>query len=368
MPASTGQFDGMDLEPSLHAVWGEVPRDLDVLKLKGDASTRSYYRVTSATAAPPSLIVMRLPADALKSDELSGAAKPTELPFLNVQRHLRALGIAVPEVLVSDLERGVVLLEDLGDETFEARLLGSGREQWLTHYRHAIELMVQMHRQAAAKNAECIAYGRSFDRTLLRWELEHFLEWGLDAQGLALSTGDRELFAGSADTLVEAILGLPQGFVHRDFQSRNLMWASRRKAKPGLVVIDFQDALMGPAVYDLVALLCDSYVDLSEAEQRELVAYAAGLRGESVADLERAFWLVAVQRKLKDAGRFVFIDQVRGNPSFLPWFAPSLRYVGRALARLPEFSSLAELLHRVVTGFPDGVSRPEARTGSRSAP
>ncbi len=367
----------MDLEPSLHAVWGEVPGDLDVLKLKGDASTRSYYRVTSPTSAPASLIVMRLPADALKSDELSGAPASTELPFLNVQRHLRARSVAVPEVLVSDLARGVVLLEDLGDETFEARLASSKRADWLGLYRQAIDVMVAMHRDAAQSSPDCIAYGRSFDRTLLRWELEHFREWGLDALGLALAPADQQTFARACDALVEEILALPQGFVHRDFQSRNLMWAPRhrpqagRDAGParerGLVVIDFQDALLGPAVYDLVALLCDSYVDLTEDEQRALVAYAAGQRGEPAEQLERAFWLVAVQRKLKDAGRFVFIDQVRGNPGFLPWYSPSLRYVGRALARLPQFAALHDLLARTLSGFPDQVARPGPRTGSRSA-
>jgi aminoglycoside/choline kinase family phosphotransferase len=367
----------MDLEPSLHAVWGEVPGDLDVLKLKGDASTRSYYRVASATSVPASLIAMRLPADALKSDELSGAQTPTELPFLNVQRHLLQRGVAVPKVLVSDLARGVVLLEDLGDETFEARLASSPRADWLSLYRQAIDLMVGMHRDAAESTPDCIAYGRSFDRTLLRWEIEHFREWGLDALDLALSTSDQETFSRAADALVEEILALPQGFVHRDFQSRNLMWApkprSRANGEAGgstrernLVVIDFQDALMGPSVYDLVALLCDSYVDLTEDEQRELVAYAAAQRGESAESLERAFWLVAVQRKLKDAGRFVFIDQVRGNPGFLPWYAPSLRYVGRALARLPQFSHLGDLLQRALAGFPHRVGRPEARTGTRS--
>jgi len=372
MSAPHGQFDGMDLEPSLHAVWGEVPSDLDVLKLKGDASTRSYYRVASPTSEPASLIVMRLPADALKSDELGGAQAPTELPFLNVQRHLRARGVAVPEVLVSDLARGVVLLEDLGDETFEARLAGSPRSDWLGLYRQAIDVMVAMHREAAESSPDCIAYGRAFDRTLLRWELEHFREWGLDALDLALSPSDQQIFAQACDALVEEILALPQGFVHRDFQSRNLMWAPKHRARAGgeaggLVVIDFQDALLGPAVYDLVALLCDSYVDLTEDEQRELVAYAAAQRGEAAEQLERAFWLVAVQRKLKDAGRFVFIDQVRGNPGFLPWYAPSLRYVGRALARLPQLGSLRDLLERALSGFPHQVARPDPRTGARSS-
>lgn len=364
MPPSDGYFDGMDLEPSLHAVWGGVPDGLEIRKLKGDASTRSYYRVMHPTGSPASLIVMRLPAEALKSDELGAGAAPEELPFLNVQRHLNALGIAVPQVLVSDLARGVVLLEDLSDETFEARLLASPREAWEDLYKAAICLMVELHQKAGPPSSECIAYQRAFDRTLLAWEIEHFREWGLLAQGLELSPEERLVFERAKAALVEEIVQLPQGFVHRDFQSRNLMWQPRRKPENALVVIDFQDALMGPAVYDLVALLCDSYVDLTEDEQRKLIHFAASLRGEAPAELERAFWLVAVQRKLKDAGRFVFIDQVRGNPGFLPWFSPSLRYVGRALRQLPEYAELAALLAQKIEGFPDAVARPEERTGA----
>jgi aminoglycoside/choline kinase family phosphotransferase len=367
MGSSNGRWDGMDLEPALHAVWGELPNQLDVLKLKGDASTRSYYRVSSATAVPSSLIVMRLPQDALKSDELGHSVAPSELPFLNVQRHLHGLGIPVPQVLVSDLARGVVLLEDLGDETFEARLLASPRDQWVTLYRSAIELMGEMHRCAHPNDPECIAYSRNFDRQLLRWELDHFRAWGLEALGLSLSDAEARIFADASDRLVDEILALPQGFVHRDFQSRNLMWSARRRAPGELVVIDFQDALIGPAVYDLVALLCDSYVNLTETEQRSLIGHAAALRRESVESLERAFWLVSVQRKLKDAGRFVFIDQVRGNPGFLPWYAPSLRYVGRALAHLPQFAALEGMLTEKIAGFPAEVERPEARTATRSA-
>jgi aminoglycoside/choline kinase family phosphotransferase len=176
---SRGVFDGMDLEPALHAVWGELPTQLDILKLKGDASTRSYYRVSSATATPASLIVMRLPADALKSDELTGDDRPSELPFLNLQRHLQARGVPVPRVLVSDLARGLVLLEDLGDETFEARLTSSERGQWLPLYREAVALLVRLHAamscsradpraSTAARDPACVAYDRSFDRALLR--------------------------------------------------------------------------------------------------------------------------------------------------------------------------------------------------------
>jgi len=349
-------FDGMNLGPALIEAFGALPQDATLERLKGDASTRSYYRIDVTGRAP--VIVMRLPADALKSDEGTSTAKPSELPFINVHRHLSTRGVPVPKVLADHTHLGVLLLEDLGDETFEARLRAQP-DAWHALYGHAVDLLASMHRACAEPAADCIAYGRSFDRKLLRWELEHFREWGLDALGITQSPAQRSALDAAFDQLVEQMLALPQGFVHRDYQSRNLMWAPNG----ALVVIDFQDALRGPAIYDLVALLCDSYVDLDEGLQRAMVQRLAALRGEDPVALERAFWLVAVQRKLKDAGRFVFIDQVRGNPDFLPWYAPSLRYVARALSHLPELGTLTALLHEQIPGFGDQVAQPLAQTG-----
>jgi N-acetylmuramate 1-kinase len=122
------------------------------------------------------------------------------------------------------------------------------------------------------------------------------------------------------------------------------------------VVIDFQDAFIGPAPYDLVALLCDSYVAISPALQREMLERYAHRRGYSEPQFQalvHGFRLIAVQRKLKDAGRFVFIDRVRGDPDFLPYFRRSLQYAERALSELPELSELRTLLHRHMPGFPE---------------
>jgi hypothetical protein len=117
----------------------------------------------------------------------------------------------------------------------------------------------------------------------------------------------------------------------------------------GLVWIDFQDALMGPRVYDLVALLNDSYQTFDarfvEARLDEYVAARALGAGERSA-VGREFDLVTVQRKLKDAGRFVFIDQVKKNPSFLPHIPSSLRYVRDALKRQPALREVQDILRK----------------------
>jgi N-acetylmuramate 1-kinase len=346
-------YDGMPLEPALTRVWGSVPGDAWLQHLKGDLSARSYYRVGSDARTPGTLVVMRFAADGGEH----------ELPFVNLQRHLSARGVRVPRLYADDTRWGVLLLEDLGDETFERRLHARGRAAWPALYAQAIDVLHDLHVKIESPDPACIAYGRGFDGALLRWELEHFRDFGLCALGCTPSEADHRTLDAAFEALCTRILALPQGMAHRDYQSRNLMWVD-----DALVVIDFQDALRGPVVYDLVALLCDSYVPIDAALQQALVAHYAARAGLDAAALLHAFDLVAVQRKLKDAGRMVFADRVRGNADFLQWFGPSLRYVGRALTRLadPQLDGLAALLARSIPGYPDAVPTPEARTGVSS--
>lgn len=356
--------DGVDIGPALRRLYGAALPQARLIKLKGDASTRSYYRFELdreplATAHPRSVIVMRLPEDALKSDEGQGTERPAELPFIDVQRLLASRGVAVPRIYVDDSPHRVLLLEDLGDETFAQRLERTPRERWPLLYGDAVDLLARMHRDCATGEVgESIAFRRRFDRALLRWELDHFCEWGLVALGGPLSSAEQTLLDRSFEWLCEQITALPQGFVHRDYQSRNLIWAAGER----LTVIDFQDALLGPAVYDLCALLCDSYVALEQHEQQQLISRYARAMALDVSSVQQAFWRVAAQRKLKDAGRFVYIDRVRGNPDFLQWYPQSLRYAGRALRELGQ-GELLELLSRRLSGFPDELEVPPAVSG-----
>jgi len=284
-----------------------------------------------------------------------------ELPFVDLQRHLRRLEIAVPAIVVDASEQGFLLLEDLSDELFGTRLANSPMASWPNLYEQAIELLATLHDRASVP-ADSVAYSRCFDHKLLRWELDHFREWGIDALDITLSNNERTLLDRRFEVLVQELLALPQGFTHRDYQSRNLIFDPRGQ----LTMIDFQDALLGPLGYDLAALLCDSYVELHEPLQLSLVAHYAHLRKLDPERVLAAFRLVSVQRKLKDAGRFVFIDQVRGNPRFLPWYGRSVRYAARALGHLPQHAELATLLADKLAGYPDQIPTPVARTGSRS--
>ena len=120
--------------------------------------------------------------------------------------------------------------------------------------------------------------------------------------------------------------------------------------EPRLRVIDFQDALLGSRAYDLVGLLRDSYVALSPSLLDDLVAHFVTTAELDAPRFQRLFDLQVVQRNL-NAGRFVFIDRVKHNPSFLAHIPNSLDYVARSLSRLPELGSLREILSRHLLQF-----------------
>lgn len=348
------------LERSLVALYGAPVPEIDLVKLKGDASTRSYFRARrrdQGAVGPETFIVMQLPTDALRSDE--GGAQPEldRLPFLEVAELLRERAVPVPEVYAEDLDAGVVLLEDLGDRTFYAALRETPRAEWADLYGRAVDLLAELHERTGDLPPSSIVARRRFDQALLQWELEHFREWGLDALVGPLGSEARTTLDAAFARIVTEIERMPSGFVHRDYQSKNLMVSP----SGALTLLDFQDALIGPRIYDLVALLCDSYVDLDLGLQESMIDRYAALRRIPRDSVHEEFWWLTLHRKLKDAGRFVFIDRVRKNPDFLQWFPQSLAYVGRAATKIPEISPLYELLAESIPGFPDAVREPTMR-------
>ncbi|MEM7436494.1 MAG: phosphotransferase [Myxococcota bacterium] len=348
-----------DFQESLRALFGSPLPPFQVEKLLGDASTRRYYRIAveASDVRPRSVVVMQLPDDAFGSDEGGTQVKSDRLPFLEVGDLLRERGIRVPDVHVEALDRGQIILEDLGQMTFGDQLGGVARSDWSRPYAEAIDLLATMHERCGDLPSASIVARRRFDRELLTWELEHFREWGLEALFGPLDARSASGVTEAFSEIVEAMMAMPYGFVHRDFQSRNLMVSN----EGAITVIDFQDALMGPRAYDLVALLCDSYVTLDADIQESMIRrYAAARRVDASAILEE-FWLVTLHRKLKDAGRFVFIDRERNNAGFLQWYPQSLAYVGRALTRLERFAGLEGVLRSEIPGFPDSIEKPPSK-------
>jgi len=345
------------LNRALEEIYGEPVPSAEVTKLRGNASTRRYFRVRVEEASagrPRSLIVMQLPKDAFRSDEGGKQPHSPRLPFLEVAELLESKGLPVPSVYVEDLRNGIIVLEDLGDVTFEQHLRGTPRAQWQRVYGDAIDLLADLHERCTDLPGSSIVSQRRFDRKLLDWELDHFREWGLEALFGPLDADQTATLHDAFSRIAREIEAMPYGFVHRDYQSKNLMVGPTG----ALSVIDFQDALIGPRVYDLVALLCDSYVPLDLELQESMIERYAALRRIDPSTLRREFWMVTFHRKLKDAGRFIYIDRVRKNADFLRWYPQSLLYVGRAISQTPGFEALEHLLGEAIPGFPESVSPP----------
>ncbi len=319
--------------------------------MPGGASTRQFFRVGLPDGS--SAIGMYVP-DATGSDEIvKGSSASHRWPFLEVLELLQSHGVRVPRVVGEACDHGFVLVEDLGDDTL-ARYLERNPERRTEMYQAAVRDLARAQLALDPLPEDSIVCTRAFDEDLLRWEVDHFREWALDARQVTLTEQDRALFARAADHLARTIASWPRHFVHRDYQSRNLMVRAPAEQAPELVWIDFQDALLGPRVYDLVALLSDSYQTFDRAFiEARLDEYAQllGLDAGGRAAVGREFDLVTVQRKLKDAGRFVFIERVRHNPDFLQFVDPTIEKVRAALTRLgddPILVDLSRLLDRVL--------------------
>jgi aminoglycoside/choline kinase family phosphotransferase len=112
-------------------------------------------------------------------------------------------------------------------------------------------------------------------------------------------------------------------------------------------IIDFQDARMGPDTYDLVSLLRDSYVDLTDRAVDELIAYCLALKGNpDVTPFRRRFDLMALQRNLKALGTFGYQTMTRRNSVYIQYMPRTLRYARTNLDKYPRFARLRDLLAR----------------------
>ncbi len=328
------------------ASWVQKSKAIDSLvKLPGDASTRSYYRVTSAGKT---CIAMKMEPF---GDQGHG------LPFLVMQRHLASAGVDVPAVLDTDPARGFILLEDLGDVTLLRQLQEVCNGDVERHlYERVIDELVRLQVRAspARKPADIEAYKLRFDREKLMWEvnfcIEHFYDTYLRR---GISAEDRKVMTDGFGEICATLASEPTVLTHRDFHSRNVMVtpsADGGHERPRLVMIDFQDARLGPAQYDLASLLKDSYYQLEEEQVQRLINYYIArweaLSGEGLdrEHFQYIFDLMQVQRNFKAIGSFASFLNKRGNATYLKYIGNTFENIRRTLLKYPRYARLREVL------------------------
>jgi N-acetylmuramate 1-kinase len=336
--------DGSDVRDRINVYLdqtGLASRVAKVVPLTGDASDRRYFRIIVRDESSQVIAVHPGPIDF------------EALPFVNVAQLMAEMPVPVPRVLSHSNELGVLALQDLGDVTLQAHLGAASVSEHDALYREAVSLIDTLQRRGAELTSnEYLPYRIAFDVEKLTWELQFFLKHFLEGyRGASLSAVARAALSEEFAVIAEELASEPRVLCHRDYHSRNLMLHEGR-----LYIIDFQDARMGPDTYDLVSLLRDSYVDFTEAQVEQLIAFFLALRvgraspkpgegGSSPAeDFRRRFDLMSIQRNLKALGTFGYQTITRANPIYIQHMPRTLRHVRANLERYPRFARLRELL------------------------
>ncbi|QBX43749.1 aminoglycoside phosphotransferase [Pseudomonas fluorescens] len=303
--------------------WGAVP-PATLTAASSDASFRRYFRWEGEGR---SFVVMDAPP-------------PQEncKPFVDIAFLLAKSGINVPKIYAEDLERGFLLLNDLGNKTY-LDVIDSENADAL--FSDALQALL------AFQQLPMVAPLPSYDVALLRRELELFPEWYVKRElGIEFDAAQQQQWQAVSDLLIDSALAQPKVLVHRDYMPRNLMLS---EPNPG--VLDFQDAVYGPVTYDVTCLFKDAFLSWPEERVRGwLESYwqqAAALDIPVQADFEdflRASDLMGVQRHLKVIGIFARICHRDGKPRYLADVPRFFAYIEAVIARRPELADLQALL------------------------
>ena len=301
-----------------------------------DASFRRYFRLGTTDGA--TRIVMDAPP-----------AQENSAPFVHVAGLMQAAGLPAPQVLDWDEPQGFMLLTDLGSRTMMEEIDRDRPENNRPRYSQAVDALLKW--QQASRPGDLPPY----DEALLRRELALFPDWYLAKhRGVAVEGALRETLDKTFDLIVARNLAAPQVYVHRDFMPRNLMASS----DDTLGVLDFQDAVYGPASYDIASLMRDAFLTWDEEFVLDItVRYWERARKLGLLDFEDwhsdfgSFWRavewMGLQRHLKVAGIFARLTLRDGKPKYLQDAPRFIHYLRSTCSRYRELGPLLRLIDQI---------------------
>ena len=298
-----------------------TPRPLFTM-LQGDGSKRTFWRVSTGST-PESFVAMANPP-------IDAPSIAENRAYLRIGEHLRRKGMPLPEIYRFDLQKGWFLMEDLGDVSLQDYVLTSGDPMPI--YKKVLRTLISLQVEGVEGfHSDWCCQTERYDRNvMLQYEANYFTTAFLRGY-LHLKKEWPELNA-SFDYLAEIASGAGSAFfMHRDFQSRNIMMLQDEPR-----IIDWQGGRFGPLGYDVASLLIDPYTNLSGHGREEILREYLRLLEERRPDLARSFmeqyYPLAILRNLQILGAFSYLSKVMGKTYFeeyIPAAVKSLRETGR---------------------------------------
>jgi N-acetylmuramate 1-kinase len=304
-----------------------------IIALTPDASTRYYFRVPWDKGE--SAVVAVYP----------DSFDPEIHPFLDVTRLFTEANLPVPEILDVDGQAGLIVQENLGERQLAQVYNDSSNDERENFIEQAIELIARI--QAAtdlARERDSICCRLAFDEAKLIWELEFFrTHYFQTLRGREMRHGEAAELKAELNDIAFELAARPRVLCHRDFHMANIMVTPRGELR----IVDYQDARMGPATYDLVSLLMDRQPrppSLAEVRERRLLLLEnrrkLGLDGIDPDEFAREFRLMTVQRGLKAAGTFSFQTAGGRGAVYAKFLRPTFEIVLQAAEWLDRFPVL----------------------------
>ncbi|MGD9034791.1 MAG: phosphotransferase [Desulfobacteraceae bacterium] len=315
---------------------GLPAEDLQFHSLPSDGSKRLFWRLSPQSHT--SFIAM----ENAPTDDFS---KRENVAYLMIGRHLFQKDLPVPEIHRFDLAKGWFILDDFGNASLQDEV--SSQNSRVPIYERVIEILFRLQTEGAEGfNTEWCCQTETYDRYVMQhYEANYFRDAFL-CKYLGLKKDWPELEAPFNHLAETASRADNHYFLHRDFQSRNIMVLGGK-----IGILDWQGGRLGPLAYDLASLLIDPYTELSSYERDELyqhyLRFLNKYESRLVEPFKKYFPYLAIQRNLQILGAFSFLSNVRGKPYFEEYISPALRSLQHLLEDLkdPQLSPLKDTVN-----------------------